>query len=91
MTVKTDPTRCWVRIDQHDPPGQYSYDRLLIGDAWALEPWGTGKEEDEFSLTLTRSSGEGYVATVGMRLDPEEGTALRNALDQWLTHMKGTQ
>ncbi len=79
--IQTDPKRCWVRIDKPDNDGRWT--RTLIGDAWAREPFGEAGLADEFSLTVAiRRPVTG--TSMGMRLTREEGTALRDALNQWL-------
>lgn len=97
-TIQRDPTRCWVRIDSEDQAGAATYQRTLIGDAWRLEPYGSGTEADEFSLTIkvetlldrVISSFPERPVSTGMRLDRESGTALRDALNEWLSRADRT-
>jgi hypothetical protein len=86
MTIQRDPTRCWVRIDTQDKAGGNTYYRTLIGDAWNREPFsGGGTLADEFSLTMGfTTTGDRTYCRSGMRLTVEEGTALRDALNEWL-------
>lgn len=95
--IQRDSNRCWVRIDHLDNAGGIRYQRTLIGDAWALEPFGDPRDVDnEFSLTVTVNSGEPDDRPIhaGLRLGVPAGRALYAALGEWLNHpitTKGTE